>query len=64
MATLTQRSPECWQAKIRRKGWPGLSKTFTTKAEAETWARGVESAMDNGSFKLSEDSDTQQSNSQ
>lgn len=50
MATFDQRESGYWQAKVRRKGWPVQSKTFRTKAEAETWARAVESEMDRGAF--------------
>ena len=50
MANFTQRSSGWWQAKVRRKGYPTESKTFATKAEAERWARKVESGIDAGSF--------------
>jgi integrase len=50
MARFDQRDSGYWQARIRRKGWPAESKTFRTKAEAEAWARGIESSMDRGSF--------------
>lgn len=50
MATFDQRDSGYWQAKVRRKGWPVQSKTFRTKAEAEAWARAVESEMDRGAF--------------
>jgi integrase len=39
-----------WNAKVRRTGWPIQSKTFATKALAETWAREVERAMQRGAF--------------
>lgn len=32
-------------------GYPEESKSFTTKAEAQTWARGVETAMDKGTHQ-------------
>lgn len=51
MATFEQRESGYWQAKIRRKGWPKQSKTFRTKAEAEGWARQIESEMDRGLFQ-------------
>ena len=50
MAVLTQRSNGRWQAKIRRKGHPGQSKTFATAADAKQWARAVEREMDLGAF--------------
>lgn len=50
MATITPRGKFQWQAKIRRKGFPEVSKTCDTKVEAEAWARSIESKMDKGSF--------------
>ncbi|KAJ3472782.1 hypothetical protein NLI96_g13256 [Meripilus lineatus] len=35
-----------WQVKIRRKGFPSRTRTFSTKADAQEWARTVETAMD------------------
>lgn len=57
MATFEQRKSGWWQAKIRRKGWPVQSKSFRTKVEAETWARGVESEIDRGVFQSSSDAE-------
>lgn len=50
MATITKRGNLQWQAKIRRDGHPQQSKTFTTRADAERWARAIEREMDAGSF--------------
>ena len=50
MATIIERGPYQFQAKIRRKGRPLLSKTFTSKTDAQVWARAVESEMDKGVF--------------
>lgn len=50
MATISKRGDKQWQAKIRKKGYPDRSKTFSTKAQAERWARHVESEMDRGVF--------------
>ncbi len=50
MATFEQRESGWWQAKIRRKGHPGQSKTFETRKDAEAWARAIESEMDRGAF--------------
>lgn len=50
MATFTQRSSGNWQAKVRRDGYPSVSKSFQTKALAEAWARSVEREMDTSSF--------------
>jgi integrase len=50
MATFTRRGDGQWQVKIRRRGYPAITKTFSTKAKAEYWARSVESEMDGGTF--------------
>lgn len=50
MATYTQRESGKWQAKVRRDGYPTVSKSFQTKAEAQAWARSVEREMDTSSF--------------
>lgn len=49
MATFEQRESGYWQAKIRRKGHTA-SRTFRNKADAERWAREVETAIDRGVF--------------
>lgn len=58
MATVVQRGPLQWQAKIRRKGFPMLTKTFELKADAERWARKIEREMDTGEWR-----DTRQADS-
>ena len=50
MATYTQRDSGKWQAKVRRDGYPSISKSFQTKSEAQAWARSVEREMDTSSF--------------
>ena len=50
MATFEQRESGWWQAKIRRRGYPPQSRTFPRKADAEAWAREVESEIDRGVF--------------
>lgn len=45
MATITERGPCQWRAQVRRSGHPAQSRTFETKAEAEAWARMIESEM-------------------
>lgn len=47
MASFQKRAG-AWRALIRRKGYPALSATFDTKAEAEAWARKTESEIDRG----------------
>lgn len=49
MATVTKRG-KYWRAQIRRLGFAQQHKTFDTHAEAEAWARAVESEMDRGIF--------------
>ena len=36
---------DAWRAQSRRKGYPALSATFDTKAEAQRWAAEVEGDM-------------------
>lgn len=50
MASFRKRGELQWQARISRKGFPPQVKTFNTRADAETWARLVESEMDRGLF--------------
>lgn len=57
MATITRRGHYQWQVKIRRKGYPAASKTFDTKAEAQRWARLIESEMDQGVFVSREEAE-------
>lgn len=47
---LIRRRGKRWQAVIRRKGWPKQSRGFATRADAEAWARELESEMDRGVF--------------
>ena len=49
MASFRQRSSK-WQARVKRDGFPDQVRTFDAKADAERWARSVESEMDRGSF--------------
>jgi hypothetical protein len=50
MASFRKRGPYQWQAQVRKKGQPLQSKTFETRAAAETWARAIEVEMDKGVF--------------
>lgn len=49
MASFRQRNNK-WQARVQRDGYPDQTKTFETRAEAEKWARSLESEMDKGQF--------------
>lgn len=57
MATIIRRG-ETWQAKVRRKGYPPISRTFDTKSDAEKWARQIEGEMDRGAFVDRRESDS------
>jgi integrase len=57
LATITKRGGGQWQVKIRKKGYPTQSKTFTIRAQAEKWARLVESEMDRGIFLSSNEAE-------
>ena len=48
MATLIRRPDDKWQAQVRRRGFPSSSRTFSTRKEAATWARGREASLDRG----------------
>lgn len=47
---LIRRRGKRWQAVIRRNGWPKQSRGFATRADAEVWARELETEMDRGVF--------------
>ena len=49
MASFRQRSGK-WQARVLKNGYPDQTKTFETKADAEKWARALESEIDKGQF--------------
>ncbi len=45
MATIRKKNDK-WQAQVRRKGAPAVSRSFRTKADAQAWARQVETEAD------------------
>lgn len=51
MATISKRGDLQWQAKVRRKGFSTVTKTFNTRADAELWAATTESEMGRGVFQ-------------
>ena len=63
MATITKRKAGQWQAKVRRKSYPVQTRTFSTKATAEQWARLIESEMDRGIFISTTEAETTTLNS-
>jgi len=50
MATIEKRGPYQYRAKVRKKGFKTVTKTFDYKKDAETWARKTESEMERGVF--------------
>ena len=50
MASITKRGPKSHHVRIRRSGYPTLSGTFDTRADAERWARDREREMDRGTL--------------
>ena len=50
MATIQKRGDLQWRARVRRRGYPIQTRTFTTKTKAEAWGRQVEGEMDRGVF--------------
>ncbi|MDB5243611.1 MAG: phage integrase family protein [Spirosoma sp.] len=50
MASIRERNGRL-QARVIRNGYPDEVRTFCSRSEAERWARGVEAAMDQGSFQ-------------
>ena len=57
MATFDKRGDLQWRAQIRRKGYPIQRKTFNSRAEAEAWAKTVESEMIRGVFRSSKEAE-------
>lgn len=51
MATFQQRDGGRWQAKVRRRGYPVQSQTFAKKTDAEAWARKIESELERGVWR-------------
>ena len=51
MATFRKRSSS-WQARIQRKGFPDITKSFPSKSEAIHWAKQVESEIHLGIYQL------------
>jgi integrase len=49
MASLRQHG-KGWQARVRRQGYPDITKSFQGRQDAERWARALESEMDKGQF--------------
>lgn len=50
MGTIRKRGDYQYQAQVRRSGYPGQSKTFLSRKDAEKWVRSIEREMDTGAF--------------
>ncbi|GAB6847566.1 site-specific integrase [Paraburkholderia kururiensis] len=50
MGTITKRGELQWQAKVRRKGFPQVSKTFMYREDAERWVRALEREQETSGF--------------
>jgi integrase len=50
MAVIEKRGNGQWRARIRKTGTPSISKTFTLKRDAETWAREAERSIERREF--------------
>lgn len=50
MATIRKKGAYQWHVQIRRKGFPNQTRTFESKADAELWAKTVESEIGRGVF--------------
>ncbi|WP_042591287.1 tyrosine-type recombinase/integrase [Ralstonia solanacearum] len=49
MASIRKRGNK-WQARVCRAGYPAETRSFNVRADAERWARSIETEMDRGSF--------------
>ena len=50
MATVRNRGTLQWEAQVRKKGFPSITRTFTYRDDAERWAKETEVAMERGLF--------------
>ena len=50
MATIRKRQGR-YQAQVRRKGQPLVTRTFASKESAKKWIKAVETDMERGEFK-------------
>lgn len=46
MATIEQLPSGLWRARVRRQGYPSVSRSFRLKADAEGWSRKIESEQE------------------
>lgn len=50
MATIRKKGDMQWHVQVRRKGFPVVTKTFISRADAELWGQTIESEMGRGVF--------------
>ena len=50
MAVIEKRGDGQFRARVRKTGFPALSKTFSVRSHAATWAKAMEVEMERGSF--------------
>lgn len=50
MATIRKKGDFQWHVQIRKKGFPKITKTFTTRTDADNWAKVKESEMVRGLY--------------
>lgn len=50
MPTIRKKAERQWHVQIRKKGYPAQTRTFSTRADAERWAKIIESEMERGVF--------------
>jgi len=57
MASIIKRGPYQYQVRIRKKGFPCVTKTFTDRKNAQKWARKIEAEMEAGTFRPYQDAE-------
>jgi len=50
VGTISKRGDKQWQAKVRVKGYPSMSRTFDYKADAEKWVQATERELQTSGF--------------
>lgn len=58
MATFRRLPSNRWQAIIRRKDTPLISKSFLNKQDSEKWARSIEAQLDQGTYQSASNLET------
>lgn len=58
MASITKTKNGSYRVKIRKKGFPAISKNFTRKSHAQRWATKIESEIDRGVYLPSQEAES------